>query len=124
MTHYRNRIIKLLETARGMAREQRRAVRRVICKGRDWEAVIDQVVQAISPADADVVEKITDVIEEAGREPVLDYGKGYTLDAAGRSVWPVMRDQAGHIVYQRHHFYWWLLGLQHGSWSLPERLPR
>jgi hypothetical protein len=98
------RKVKLEETSR-------RAVQRSDCKGLEWSALIKRVAAAVDPADGDVMDKIVGFMAEAHATP---YANAYG---------PV-KDEQGNQVYERHHFDYWLLGLQHGSWSLPDRMPR
>ena len=120
----RSRLGQLLEQAKAMHRGQRLADRRMVCRGKTWEEVLALVEAAIDPADVDVAEKIMALVEERAHTPVNDYANGHTKDPKGEAAWPPVRDADGNIVYETHHFIWWLLGLQRGSWSLPERIPR
>jgi hypothetical protein len=108
------RLNKLLDAAKGVCRTRRREARRVMCKGMPWNDLLEAVVAAVAQEDCDVLERIMGFVEERAATPYVE----------NRLTGEPKKDEHGNIVYEIHHFIYWLWGLQEGSWSLPERLPR
>jgi hypothetical protein len=82
-------------------------------KGLPWEQVVDAVLGAVEPGDGDLLESILAHVEERGKVQVLEPS---TLEP--------MVDGDGKPVCETHYFFYWLWGLQEGSWNLPVPLPR
>src|SRR5262249_27448476 len=119
------KVTNLLAAARTLHQEHARASLTRSCKGMEWQAVLDAVTAAIHPDDDDVLGRILGFVEETAATPLNDYYSDVPMRVAdGKAVWPPLRDDKGEIVFDIHFFVYWLLGLQHGSWSLPERMPR
>jgi hypothetical protein len=84
-----------------------------MCRGKDLQTILEMVDETLDPQDEDVVKRILDFVEEAERTPYIDWSTNEPF-----------RDDEGQIIHEQHHFVDWLQGLQAGSWSLPERMPR
>jgi hypothetical protein len=109
----RKRVEKLLEQARQLSKSRQPEHRLLTCRGKDLQTTLELVDETLDPQDEDVVKRILDFVEEAARTPYIDWSTNEPF-----------RDDEGQIIYEQHHFVDWLQGLQAGSWSLPERMPR
>src|SRR5262245_34457945 len=84
-----------------------------LLKGLEWKAVLEAVWAALDPADADLFGAIHAHVEERARTPRTN----------SRGDGPE-RDGQGNVLFEVHHFVYWLWGLEEGSWALPEPIPR
>src|ERR1700730_2399770 len=87
-----------------------------LCEGMEGEEIERLVKEAMVEADSDLWENIVDFVQEAAATPERDY----CAEKNGELV----LDEEGNQVYDHHYFVSWLWGLEAGSWSLPESLPR
>jgi hypothetical protein len=100
----RNRVEKLLEQARVIARNRRRAVRQRQCQDATWEELLGLVGKAIPAESWPVVQDILKQIEEYRQRPSRELANGE------------MRTNV-------HGFVEWMIGLWQGWAALPETIP-
>jgi hypothetical protein len=108
-----NRIHRLLRKAKERRREKRLKDRTRLLTGLDWDDVLKAMAAAIDPADGDLCGKILALAEEAKRTLRTPPPR------ASESWYEGCENE-----YEMHYFVYWLIGLMHGSWALPQRLPR
>src|SRR5262245_42498614 len=101
----KTRIDRLLAAATALHEARRRVARRLMCRGMSWERVLEAVQGATSPDDEDVVARIMGHVEARAATPLVKDPRTGEPE----------RDETGNVVYEVHHFVWWLMGLQHGS---------
>jgi hypothetical protein len=100
----KNRLDKLLETARTMALKRGQAIRRRQCQNATMEELVRMVTEAVPDESEQVFLDIVKQVEEYLERPPRELADG-------------------ELAYPIHGFMYWLWGLQAGSSSLPEKLP-
>src|SRR6516164_2570207 len=100
----KTRLDKLLATARVMARRRDQTIRRRQYQNATWEELLRMVEESLLPESVPVIEEIVSQIQEYDRRPAREISNGK-------------------LVQDVHGFVYWLMGLQTGSSSLPEKIP-
>jgi hypothetical protein len=100
----KNRLDKLLASARGMARRRGQAIRRRQCQNATWEELLRMVEESLLPESMPVIEDIVSQIQEHDRRLPREISNGK-------------------LVHDVYGFVYWQMGLQTGSSSLPEKIP-
>jgi hypothetical protein len=83
------------------------------CRGLEWEGLLGLVADSIADEDKELLDRILELVDEAGRLPRLDPG-----------TQEVLRGEGGEILYQQHAFVDWCWGLDSGAFRLPAVMPR
>src|SRR6516165_10685773 len=99
-----NRIGKLLEQARMLAKDRQRAVRRRQCQNATWEELLRLFKQSIAPESLPVVKDIFQQIKDYDKRPPEECPRGT-------------------FTKSPHGFIEWLQGLREGWAALPETIP-
>jgi hypothetical protein len=71
------------------------------------------VADSIADEDEELLDRILEAVEEAGKLPRLHPGTR-----------EVLRGEDGGVLYQQHAFVHWCWGLDSGAFRLPARMPR
>src|SRR5262245_58928557 len=100
----RNRVERLLEQARVIAKTRRRTIRGRQCQNATWDELCEMVVQSILPESQPILGDIMRQVEDYQQRPPRALADGTTAEDV-------------------HGFVQWLQGLSDGWAALPETIP-
>lgn len=102
-----------IKSAEQIVGTERRRREGLSCTGLDFAEILRRVADAIDSADDDLVGRILAHCDAAAATPWKNQTTGE----------PYL-DEDGVQLNEMHFFYEWLIGLHHGWFTLPTRLPR